>query len=339
MNDKFVAGYIPEKIKYVFSIELPFQIGTNWDKNKIIKGYQSFIIDSNKSKSFNSAAKKALLLAKYNASNMTTALYDEKENSSISNVKILHIANNGSGALSYKGLIDNKYIVDLKDDLILDSALKNGIKKGGILKGEYIWGVVNNTMRLIRVGSELHKLLLEFSVRKKIKPILHEELKIGDIYQNLSKQKYIFIGKANTTILDKKISVMDYKYLANFKYDKIKLKDQLVFLYLPKHTNYKSFNSLKPLLVESFLVKKHKLIEKVGNIKLPNNILEVIRELAIKDVKQYILNFTEKSTQPLKISSSFLEYKISNISPLLHLYKASDPEPNLFDPNKYLAFM
>lgn len=179
MNDKFVSGYIPNKVKYVHLVKLNYLTGTYWDKPKEIEAYPTFVIDATKQTSFNTASKKILNIAKYNNQTHKHAIYDELDNDPITDIRVISGSQNYSGTYTYKGLINKKYIIDLPPDLILDTALKTGIKKNGYLRGKFIWAQIGKSTRLVREGSELHNLLLEYQNRKNLKPIPDKNLKVG----------------------------------------------------------------------------------------------------------------------------------------------------------------
>lgn len=341
MNDKFVSGHIPDKIKYVYLAKINYNVGTYWDSQKEIEGYPTCIVDASKSSSFNTASKKIINIAKYNTKNNNYyhALYDEFDNTLITDVRVISCDQSYSGTLNYKALINKKYVVDLPSDLILDTALKSGIKKNGILKGKYLWAQIGRTVRLIRENSELHNLLLEFQARKALKQISNKDLKVGGIYQDKRKNKYVFLGTANSTALKKEIKFYDPKYIADFKYNKNKLKNNLLFLYI-YNKPIKKFADIANTLTSTVLVNNHKMIEMVGEIKVPKKIISIIRNSAKKEIKQVILNLSDKSSsRVIDKTSNFLEYKVADLSPLLHLYENGEQAPELFDVKQHLYFI
>lgn len=341
MNDKFVSGHIPDKIKYVYLAKINYNVGTYWDSNKEIEGYPTCIVDATKSSSFNNASKKIINIAKHNNKNNNYyhALYDECDNTLITDVKVISCDQTYSGNLNYKALINKKYIVDLPSDLILDTALKTGIKKNGILKGKFLWAQIGRSVRLVRENSELHNLLLEFQTRKTLKQIPNKDLKAGGIYQDKRKNKYIFLGTANSTLLKKEIKFYDPKYIADFKYDKKKIKNNLLFLYI-FNKPVKKFADISDKLTSTVLVNNHKMIEMVGEIKVPKKIISIIRDVAKKEMKKVILNLSDKSSSRIiDKTSNFLEYKVADLSPLLHLHEEGEQPPELFDVKQHLYFI
>jgi hypothetical protein len=78
--------------------------------------------------------------------------------------------------------------------------LKNAgpIKEGNILPGDYVFAMANRIVRLVRVGSELHNILIE-STKLLNKPrVAKKELEIGSVYSTAAGRQGIFLGYATT---------------------------------------------------------------------------------------------------------------------------------------------
>lgn len=125
-------------------------------------------------------------------SNATTV---DRPNDPIKSVKIMDLEIRGQGGRAYKVLIDEKYYVDLREDVLLDVIFECGIEKGGKLKGEFIFAVVGSQMKLVRVGSLLHDKLIESTAVGKMKEI--KQFVVGTTYVRKSGS-YVYLGVYNS---------------------------------------------------------------------------------------------------------------------------------------------
>jgi hypothetical protein len=92
-------------------------------------------------------------------------------------------------------LINDKYYVTLKEDLLLEIIFEEGIDKGGIIKGEYLWANINNIPKLIRIGSEMHKKVLESESLIKKPHLTLDELEPFSVYSTRNNSIGIFLGE------------------------------------------------------------------------------------------------------------------------------------------------
>ncbi len=202
MSSKVAVGSIPEKICYIFSKETKAVIGCEWDvswydksQNKTEKVLPAFPVDDADEK----ARDKATQWAErgYYGQPKQVAKYQTVDNVPVKDVRVFSLEHRGQGGRAYKVII-GKYYVDLREDVLMDTMLQVGIQAGGLLLGEYVWAKMGSQMKLVRVGSELHRLLLEFQSKKDIKPIGKTDLEVGGVYQTRKKQRAIFVGCVNT---------------------------------------------------------------------------------------------------------------------------------------------
>jgi hypothetical protein len=89
----------------------------------------------------------------------------ERDNIPIRDLRIVSLEQRGEGR-AYKVLLDGNFIYDLREDVLFDVMTNEGIGKGAILKGSFIFAVVQSHMKLIRVGSKLHRMCQEIQDRK-----------------------------------------------------------------------------------------------------------------------------------------------------------------------------
>ena len=102
----------------------------------------------------------------------------------------------GEGGRAYKVRVpelSNLYF-DLREDQLMATILEAGIEKGGLLKGKYVFGVAGSQMKLILVGSQLHKNMI-LSTKERGKKKL-TKLIPGNSYQSRTKTK-LYLGRIN----------------------------------------------------------------------------------------------------------------------------------------------
>lgn len=330
MNSKAAVGYIPKKICYVYSDEEEVHVGCHWDvdwidtsKNVTVKAFPAFPIEDGDEKS----KIRAVVWAEKSYINEDKKIvkFELIDNEPVSGIRVLSVEEG-----TYKVLV-GQYYVDMREDVLMDTIIKDGIQKDGILPATYVWAKFQSQLRLVRVGSELYKLIVEFESKKDIKPI--SKLEVGGIYQTRKKEKSIFIGYVNTTIFETTKKSWDEK--ANFKFKKIPIKKAMLFYDL-----FNSDFSVDLSAPSQFKIKKtHSFIEKLDQVLVPDNIVEMLRAKALKDVKSLLLAHTgHDNPDDLIISERVLEEWIARQSDHLNLYAYEAPPVQLFDIKKYLLF-
>lgn len=81
---------------------------------------------------------------------------------------------------------------DLREDVLLDCIFEVGIKKGGEIAADFIFARIGSEMKPIRVGSLLHKKMIEateFNKKEKC------ELVVGGMYSNKKGEKFVYLGQ------------------------------------------------------------------------------------------------------------------------------------------------
>ena len=239
---KVAVGSIPEKITYVFSEQISVAVGCEWDISwhesddgpKTVKQEvtPAFPVDSSDEKTM----KRAIQWASqdgwdFETKSRKTKKHDvqEIENIPVSNVKVLSLEHRGQGGRAYKAIIHDFYI-DLREDVLMDTLLQVGVDPGGVLKGEYVWAKMGAQMKLVRVGSELHRLIVEFDSKKDVKPVGKGDLEIGGVYQDRKKNKAVFCGYVNTTNFKSEDESPSYNRIkkSEFKYKKTTVKKAML---------------------------------------------------------------------------------------------------------------
>lgn len=355
---KVAVGSIPEKITYVYSTDSEVPVGCAWDiswydtdddggpKTVKQKVTPSFPVDSKDEKSMKRA--KEWAEQQYYQQPKRTAQYTEVDNKPITNIRLLSLEERGNGGRAYKALIDEKYYVDLREDVMMDSILKVGVDPNGVLKGEYVWAKLGSQMKIVRVGSELHRLVVEFDSKKDIKPVGKGDLEIGGIYQDRKKNKAIFVGYVNTVVYsnpNKDVDRWEAKrkgQKATFEYKKSTKKKAMLFYELAGYQ--KMEESIKEMKKDSVYYYKirtsHTYIEKVDQVKIPDDIVEYLRNKARRETKDQVLEYVGKKAPKqnyTRIDDWHLEETVAYNSDHLNLYPYGT-DVNQFDVKTLLTF-
>lgn len=116
------------------------------------------------------------------------------DNKPIDNVRIIGLERRGNGGRAYKVLIDDIYLVDLREDVLMDAMNLYGIDPGRKLKGKYIWAKIGSQTKLIMVQGEVEKeLQTATDIKEQQREIESKDLVVGGIYKMKSKA-LIFFG-------------------------------------------------------------------------------------------------------------------------------------------------
>jgi hypothetical protein len=344
---KVVVGSIPEKITYTYTKESEVLVGSSWDseysydEKKHISKYEKekvlpvWVTDTNV---------KSLTKIKKTASGwngQAVPITVEMENKPISNIRVISAGYRGK---TFKALID-KYYVDLPGDVLMDTMLQVGIAPGGVLQGEFIWAKIGSRISLIRIGSELHRLIMEFEENKDVKPVGKKKLEVGGIYQDRKKNKAIFLGYVNTTLFSLKDKTPYYNRKdATFEFEKKPVKKSMLFYGVRYGSLEENIDTmLKPESNYKFDVKKsHPYIEKVGHVDVDlSSIVTFLREKAQKEIKHKLLQYTGHMPMDknyAKPSATYLENEVAYNSERLNLYPFEAEDTKLFDIKKFLVF-
>lgn len=121
-----------------------------------------------------------------------TAVVFERANDPIEQVRVITLELRSKGGRAYKVLIDDTYYVDLREDVMLDLILTNGVEPGGLIKGPFVWARVGSEMKLIRVGSKLHDKMVEATKFDSQEALVPE---IGGVYTNKKGEPFVYLGQ------------------------------------------------------------------------------------------------------------------------------------------------
>jgi hypothetical protein len=347
---KVAAGFIPEKICYVYSDETEVFVGCAWDidpstpqKTVKAKVLPAFPIDDSNVAQRGTATSWAEDGGWDKPKKV--AHYDTVDNVPITGVKVFSLEERGQGGRAYKAVIGN-YYVDLREDVLMDTLLQAGVEKGGILLGEFVWAKMKSQMRLIRVGSELHRMILDFDSKKDWKPVGKNDLEVGGVYQTRKKDWAIFLGYINTTLFIDKNKAQSYTpgYKADFDFGRTPIKKAMLFhkiLNLSKLNEELDNIKVKEDLYKFEIKKTHNFIEKVDQVELPDGIIESIRLRITREMKARILELTGHGPRKVgygKIDDRWLHNAIAYHSDHLNMYKYGATPVEPFEVKKFLLF-
>lgn len=363
---KVAVGSIPQKICYVYSVKRDVSVGCPWDiefwnskslgeesadaKIKYAKEsvYPTYPTDASDENAISKASQWADH-AYENGNRITVEVKKhEVENEPVKNIRLLSLELRSQGGRAYKAVIDDQFYVDLKEDVLMDALLQTGVMPGGKLQGEFIWVKLRSQLKLVRVGSELHRLVLEFDSKKDTKPISKNELEVGGIYQTRKKEKALFLGYVNTTqytiaaIKDQK--KYDYLRQPDFKYYHKNIKKAMLFYELYDYeTLEKNLKGLtQPDSDYRFVIKKtHSYLDKINQIELNKNIINTIRLRSLAKIKDLMLEYTGHKAPKqgyAKTSGIYLEQMIANLAEKINMYPFGETKVEPFDVNKYLTY-
>ncbi len=354
---KAVSGSIPEKIVYVCAKEREVNVGCAWDiswhadeksKNVTMKVLPAFPVDSKDPKGKETAIRWAEAgHYDYKTKQQITNPHQEEEfdNSPITGIKVLSLEERGQGGRAYKVVINDKFYVDMREDVMMDAMLKSGISPGGILNGTFVWAKVGSHTKIVRVGSELHKMVVEFDSKKDMRPIGKRALEFGGLYQDRKKNMAVFLGYVNTTVYRSNETRPAWgvreSLKPKFDFNHTFLKKQMLFYEVNQYDGLdKSLAQMKnDRRNYGYRIRKsHSYIEKIKDVEVPNDITDFLRKQARHEIKDHILEYTGDKKSQYRRDAWNLCDSTCSLSEMLNLYAFEANPVELFDIKKFLLF-
>ena len=123
---------------------------------------------------------------------------DVLDNVPVQSVRVINLEERGNGGRAYKVLVNEKYYVDMREDVVLDTMINFGVDKGAILKGQYVWGKYGSNMKLLRVGSSQHKEFSKGVDVSELPTIEPKDLIVGGVYETKKGEIEIYLGGFQT---------------------------------------------------------------------------------------------------------------------------------------------
>lgn len=136
------------------------------------------------------------------------------DNTPIKEVEIITIDVRAEGGRAYKvrllDVAEGDLYVDMREDVVLDAMLVNGVKKGGIVKGPFVWGRLHSQLRLVRVGSSLHATMIKAADRMAEK-VINKDHVVGGIYLNRKLEALVYLGKCDLDAIEHETLTDQYR--------------------------------------------------------------------------------------------------------------------------------
>lgn len=320
-----IKGYIPESIAIVSSIQRP--VYRQWEDAIVINTEinpddedlvtPAFVSDSTNQRTVASAISWAERARQY---------YDEKYrkqvvktdpvkqetrlNTPFENIRIVKLEYRGSGGRAYKVVTEDNYYYDLREDVMVEAMLKQGIRPGGYVNGKFIWARVNTTMKIVRVGSELHSALVSVSEKRFLPKIDSKRLIPGGLYEGKDNDRFVFIGAVDTS---------EYNYTASrnstsqgalfspylgytFSVTKRDLKNRMLWFNYPYRTksyNFAEFEKHKLNTNQYVFMDKVNVVKLVEKFNIAPDHIEQLRSQALNDMQSVFSNSNATEKVPI----------------------------------------
>lgn len=314
---KIKSGNIPEKL--TFFLRNPTKVYFSWDdieyddnfKHDEIEVYPCFISDSTNKKTLESGkswAGQSYWDYEQKKSIKSTSQSFEIDNKPIKKIKIITLEIRDQGGRAYKVICEingkNCYF-DLREDVLLDCMIHEGIKPGAELTGEFIFARVGAQMKIIRVGSLLHEKMIEatkLDTKEKL------TLEIGGVYSTKNGDEYVFLGEYYT----RDIKLEDYEkgfynhalggYSYYFKSAKLKNSEKMFVFHKyrdfydkdgslwfhSKETQYSKVGDVNAFGLH--IIKSHNFKIKSREVNVPENYyLDVQKRMLQDNKKEYLV--------------------------------------------------
>lgn len=312
-----MIGNLPEKLIYIS--KAPCKTEWEWDDfqrtTKMVREdvLPTFVADPTRPKTVETGLHWAEGWGERNKS-ITQITVDNKPFP----IRILSLEKRSEGGRAYKCLIGpEKYYVDLREDVLLDTILEAGISKGGVPNALFVWGKVGSQMKLVRVGSDLHKELIKTTEDGKKSKLTN--LEIGGVYQNKKGDMLVYMGqywvldyddiKSNSGWREEVTGHANYRWTKRqlwFDIPRWQIKKSKEFS--EKIIDWNSYYSLK-------WVKGATVINKVSQIELPSDWNEKVSNRVIQSYKEHTERYEKKGDDSYTFSSRLYYAKYLSLKP------------------------
>jgi len=184
-------------------------------------------------------------------------------------------------------IILGRFVIGTNINFITDIIKNCNIRKGTVYGSEFIWVVYNSNIKLVRVGSEIYnEVIKKQNLYTKKNKVSSKNLKIGHFYSN-SRGLYLYCGKINTA----NITVFKYSLFNTIRDDITyinkctKITTSRLWLKVNDNLDYIYKNGVIKFIHEKCLTCNVEIVNnkiaydpKYKPIKIPNNIVDIIRE-------------------------------------------------------------
>lgn len=289
-------GYIPDKISIVHSGLK--KIYDSVDKREL-EVVPAFILDSENKKKMKTALSWARQ-KKYYSNKKAIPKVITKENVPFCFLQILATEYCYRKGYLLKVIDEDGFYFNIHNEVLLEAISNDGMKKGGIFNGKFIWAVIKNETKIVRVGSHLHTNLLEANKMHKSKILKQSELKPGDVCQSKSGNIGVFLGFVSGKEIKFKNNIA-YSKTADYSFTEINFKKKSLWWQPSKASEDYEKNFLKTLVTKTptsynrnysswnlnYQLKTSHVFRKIINkINVPGDVIEQIRMQSLLVTKE-----------------------------------------------------
>jgi hypothetical protein len=222
-----------------------------------------------------------------------------RPNNPMSDIRIVGLEIRSEGGRAYKVLLDNDMYVDLREDVLLDTMIQEGVAKGGVLRGSFIWARVGSQMKLVRVGSELHDALIKNTALGTMKKIT--TLEIGGVYRGKSPEEYIYLGTFDTINIDTKEHRVPMSYVKTKKTEYKEMNNHMMFIERHKH-----YGRTVEDIIKSHINSHIKSICYLCKFKKSHSFVEKVDQINPFDIQAYVDDLNNSPTFKAEYSLEYL---------------------------------
>lgn len=351
---KIRSGHIPVDIVYIFGA--PVRVTRRWDEadqpeNELTytEVTPAFVSDADNQKTIKTGMNWASsMCSKWNHQTRQAEVIGKvqtlrRENRPISGIKVIGLEHRAEGGRAYKVVTPDGFYFDLREDVLLDTMLTQGVQPGGVLVGEYQWARLEAEMKLVRVGSQLHTALLEASERSLLASIPKAKFEVGRIYESKQGERGVFLGYITTEAW--KLDWPSGASLFRNIYMKTGDKPTLVAKKLNRHMLWFDVSHwflkdkkidptpelfrralLDPDLNHRFKLRgTHTMVRSVGHVEVPEGVVEQVRQKALGAFQKKANEIRSRS----QIGNYELEQATAVAAATLFMRNQGDPRPDV----------
>ncbi len=179
---------IPTKLKVVVNVnsnEADCQIGLT---KKTIKCHPAWVTDADGNQN---TLKRAITWAQRGGGGHKVI---EIDNEPFKDPTLVGIETRGEGAQVYKVVTPQGWLVDMRDDVFESVLLRKGLPRHMGIPGKFVWAMNVTQMRLVEVGSRLHKEIVGHQAAKAAPKSKKVKLVVGGVYGN-SNSTNVYLGR------------------------------------------------------------------------------------------------------------------------------------------------
>jgi hypothetical protein len=187
---KFVQGKIPSRVAVFVSRSTEVQRETP-SGSQVVTASSAFLCDADSPDHVKTAGD----WARRRSRDWHTPVEPTvRDNSPMSGLAIWDLVVRSEGGRAYKVVTQDGLLLDMREDVLLESIISTGIAPGGVLPGEYVIATRGSQNRLVRVGSAQHVALLGATARAASRSVKSSELQVGGVYIGTAAEPELFLG-------------------------------------------------------------------------------------------------------------------------------------------------